>query len=248
MGVQLLGGEPTLYSKLPELCRYIKSKKMKVEIVSNGFNLQESLINELKGNIDSFCVSIDGDEGTHNYLRRNENSYSNAKESVKKVLRAGFQTEIVMSINKMNYKEISKVKKILGGKGKLSIKLMIPFSGESKKLLLKKKDIENIKNTCKKEKIQMNSFSVGFNECGKSSFFGCPGGKIDAVIDVDGNVFKCNYHRSKRNSMGNVYKESFKKIWKRNNDYILKNELTKCKCCDFRNRCGGFCDIKLGGR
>lgn len=248
IGIQLLGGEPTIYPHIVELCRFIKSKGLKVELVSNGFNLPLELLKNLKGHVDSFCISIDGNEKTHNYLRRNNRSYKNAVESIRKLLKLGFQTEVVMSVNKLNYKQIPEVNKIIKGKGALTIKLMVPFSKESTELILDKKNLQEIKEICKKEKISFTSFSACFKEAGEYSFFGCPGGKIDISIDVEGNVFKCVYARSNKDSLGNVYKEPFKKIWEKNNLLRLNEELKECKHCNFRNRCGGFCNIKTRGR
>jgi len=112
-------------------------------------------------------------------------------------------------------------------------------------LILSKGDIASIKNFCKFLEVPVNSFSAGFKEKGEYSFFGCPGGRLDALVDVDGNLFKCLYNRNNKRVLGNVFREPFKKIWNKNNENILKRESPECRNCEYRSRCGGFCDVKM---
>jgi MoaA/NifB/PqqE/SkfB family radical SAM enzyme len=58
--IVLLGGEPLMFKEIGEIIRYIKSKKMVCEIITNGY-LAERYLDEL-ALCDSVCVSLDGEK------------------------------------------------------------------------------------------------------------------------------------------------------------------------------------------
>lgn len=245
-GIQLLGGEPTLFRKLPELCDYIKTRGMKVEIVSNGLCISDELIDKLKGKIDLFGISVDGPRAVHDKLRA-RNSYDSALDSILRIARAGFNTRIVCSLSRLNYMYVREMRELVsdlsrksGRKISLVFKLLVPPKNLSSELRMEKAHKLELKRIFESENVPCNSFFVGFGKKGEYSFFGCQGRRLSAVIDVDGNVFKCLYQREK--SLGNAFDLGFKTLWKENNLDLVKTELKKCKRCKFRTRCGGFCD------
>jgi radical SAM protein with 4Fe4S-binding SPASM domain len=244
VNVQLLGGEPTTFPKLSELCAYIKSKDMQAEIVSNGYCIPDSLIKNLDKKVDLFCISIDGNRKTHNYLRANNQSYDLAVSSLKKLASTGFKTEVVMTLNKLNYKQIKHVQNLCKGISDFYIKMFIPSNNKNRELSLSRENLRDVKKICENLKIDNTSFAAGFGKQGEYSFFGCPMGKTNALIDINGNVFNCAYNRRDNNYLGNVFGESFENIWSRNNKNILENLPKKCITCKFQSRCGGLCNVK----
>ena len=106
MGIQLLWGEPTLHPELYEMCKYAKEKWLKVEIISNWYRVDDSLLGKLEGLVDLFWISIDWDEDIHNQLRWKKDSYSKAISTYMKLKEHGYFTKIIMTINKLNYKKI----------------------------------------------------------------------------------------------------------------------------------------------
>jgi len=241
VGVQLLGGEPTLFSDFPWLIDLLQEKKLKTEIVSNGYSLSPELLEQIKGKINSFTISIDGSEENHNLIRGNPNSYRNARASLKKLVDSGFPADSIMTVNKLNYQDIESLNETFGSIAPFSVKMMsIPTHRKHlEEISLSREEIDIVKETCFALGIPTQSFKVSFKEKGKYSFFGCPGGKIDAVVDVDGELFRCLYYRDV--SIGNVFLESLKEVWDRNNKELVEEESNKCKECGFRGRCGGFC-------
>ena len=61
IGVGFGGGEPTLYPKLPDLCRFmIDETRLAVTLTTHGHRLDADLLHRLRGNINFVRVSMDG--------------------------------------------------------------------------------------------------------------------------------------------------------------------------------------------
>lgn len=69
---RLLGGEPLLRKDIGEIVRYCKAKGIIVEINTNGYML-EKRFDDIR-EVDSICISIDGNEKIHD-VQRGEGSY-----------------------------------------------------------------------------------------------------------------------------------------------------------------------------
>ena len=70
LGVGFGGGEPTLYRKFPELCRYAAQETgLTVTFTTHAHRLQEKLVSQLAGNVHFFRVSMDGIGATYETLR-----------------------------------------------------------------------------------------------------------------------------------------------------------------------------------
>lgn len=63
----LMGGEPLMRKDIGEIIRYIKSKWMRCEIVTNGYLIQQR-IEDLKL-LDSVCISLDGPKHENDRVR-----------------------------------------------------------------------------------------------------------------------------------------------------------------------------------
>jgi MoaA/NifB/PqqE/SkfB family radical SAM enzyme len=71
LGVGFGGGEPTLYPRLAELCRWTTvHTRMAVTMTSHGHHLDDKLLGVLAGNINFVRISMDGVDGTYESLRR----------------------------------------------------------------------------------------------------------------------------------------------------------------------------------
>lgn len=58
--INLAGGEPLLYSHIVELVDYIYSKNIKVSIITNGYLINEKLLNKIGKKISMIGISVDG--------------------------------------------------------------------------------------------------------------------------------------------------------------------------------------------
>ena len=71
IGVGFGGGEPTLYPKLPEICRYVtRNTGMAVTFTTHGHHIRDRLAAALKGNVHFIRVSIDGIGVTYEKIRK----------------------------------------------------------------------------------------------------------------------------------------------------------------------------------
>jgi MoaA/NifB/PqqE/SkfB family radical SAM enzyme len=71
LGVGFGGGEPTLYPRLAELCRWATmNTRLAVTMTSHGHHLDDELVRALAGNINFVRISMDGLDGTYESLRR----------------------------------------------------------------------------------------------------------------------------------------------------------------------------------
>jgi len=89
LSVCVCGGEPTLRHDLTQIVREMAKSGIQVNMVSNGLELPDSKIVELKDAGLSFLqISIDGARAeTHNAFRNNDRSFESATKAVKDAVR-----------------------------------------------------------------------------------------------------------------------------------------------------------------
>jgi MoaA/NifB/PqqE/SkfB family radical SAM enzyme len=70
IGVGFGGGEPTLYTRLAELCRWVHQKTaLAVTLTTHGHHLSDTLIHAIAGSVNFIRVSMDGIGPTYEELR-----------------------------------------------------------------------------------------------------------------------------------------------------------------------------------
>ena len=86
LGVGFGGGEPTLYPRIADLCRYTAQRTgLAVTLTTHGHRLDDSLLASIKGNIHFLRISMDGIGATYEQCRRR--SFKNLCERLKSVRR-----------------------------------------------------------------------------------------------------------------------------------------------------------------
>lgn len=95
----LYGGEPLLRDDIGELISYCQKKGGFVEIFTNG-HLIEQRLNNIK-NVDSICLSLDGDESTNDQLRGKGN-FMAVKNAVSVCKREGIPVRLHAVMNSFN--------------------------------------------------------------------------------------------------------------------------------------------------
>lgn len=82
IGVGFGGGEPTLYPRLEELCKFVTTEtSMAVTLTTNAHRLNEQLFQSLQGNINFIRVSMDGVGSTYEANRKS--SFDDFIENIK---------------------------------------------------------------------------------------------------------------------------------------------------------------------
>lgn len=247
ISIQLLWWEPTIHKNFVEICKYIKSKWIQLEMVTNWFVVNQVLVDSIKWLVDFCAISIDGGEEIHDYLRWKSWSYNKAINAFNLLNIAWINTEIIMTINQINIWEIENVfNAIWKAEWKMFLKIMHKTSQmkeDIKKLALWNNEILQIKEKAKLLQINFQAPATFFWKELNRTFFWCPWWILTAVIDVHWNTHKCLYNRNE--SYWNVFEENIVNIWSRIKEDIIKKQskLSKCSTCVFKNRCWWFCDL-----
>jgi radical SAM protein with 4Fe4S-binding SPASM domain len=103
--ISFTGGEPTLRRDLPELVAYAKSKKMRVNLITNGTRCANAqFVAELKNaGLDSAQVSLEAAVAdVHNRIVGNPRAYTQTVHGIKNLKAAGIHTHTNTTINALN--------------------------------------------------------------------------------------------------------------------------------------------------
>jgi MoaA/NifB/PqqE/SkfB family radical SAM enzyme len=97
--IVLSGGEPLIRDDVGEIIDYVRKKNLMCEVLTNGYPV-EKRIDDLK-KVDSLCISIDGDEQTHD-RGRGKGSYATAVRALEAALAHNISTRIHATITTNN--------------------------------------------------------------------------------------------------------------------------------------------------
>ncbi len=103
--ISFTGGEPTLRNDLPELVAYAKSRRMRVNLITNGIRCaQVPFVSQLKdAGLDSAQVSLEaGSAEVHNRVVGNRYAFDKTVQGVKNLKAAGIHTHTNTTINQHN--------------------------------------------------------------------------------------------------------------------------------------------------
>jgi MoaA/NifB/PqqE/SkfB family radical SAM enzyme len=107
--VTILGGEPTLYSKILELIKFIVDSQIEVRIVTNGQKSFLKLISKLPQTIlrkMHICFSVDGsNEVIHDFIR-GKGTFINLIRSIELTISKNISFSGITSISRDNYNDI----------------------------------------------------------------------------------------------------------------------------------------------
>ena len=237
------GGEPTMNPALKEAIIYLKkNSNIQLGMYSNGtmlekFNLFETIVKSLEW----IRVSIDaGKKKSYDNLRVTNSSnnfdvvFSNIKKliKIKKKLKSKIVIGVGFVVTQDNYKEVIDFAKLFKDidvdycQFKPEI-IQIERNGtqDNKKQQISSEfwaykiiDLLNEASQILGKKFESNAYKIedliidpkdygrGYSQCIGSQFQPC--------IGADGHVYVCTNHRGhKKYSYGNLYEESFEKIW-----------------------------------
>jgi len=237
------GGEPTMNPALKEALIYLKkNSNIQLGMYSNGTMLKRfDLFDTIVKSLEWIRVSIDaGNKKSYDDLRVTNSSnnfdvvLSNIKKlvKIKKKLKSKIVIGVGFVVTQDNYKEIIDFAKLFKGididycQFKPEI-IQIERNGtqDNKKQQISSEfwaykiiDLLNEASQILGKKFESNAYKIedliidpkdygrGYSQCIGSQFQPC--------IGADGHVYVCTNHRGhKKYSYGNLYEESFEKIW-----------------------------------
>jgi len=103
--VVMSGGEALLNANFFELCKILKSRGMKVSLLSTGLTLKNNADDLLRW-VDDIVISLDGDEPMHDAIRNIPNAFKKLKEGVEylKALNPSYRITARSVIHRINFR------------------------------------------------------------------------------------------------------------------------------------------------
>lgn len=114
------GGEPLLrYNVLPQLAQQLSEAGITVNMVTNGFLLDDEKIKTLRSSgISGFQISLDSaHEETHDYFRGFKGAYAGATRAIDLLLKRSIMPDVTFIPTRINYKDIGEVVEYLYFRG-----------------------------------------------------------------------------------------------------------------------------------
>lgn len=260
--VGLNGGEPLLLKEeLYEIIKYICKKNLNFVLTTNGTLLDKKFIKFIaRKNILCIRISLDfPKEKEHNLFRGGKKAFQKTVNNIKKCVKNGIQTVLLVSLSKENIAKFNEIIKLAKKLNITSINFfpIISFGRAQniKKMILNKQEYKTFleffnkkQKEIKKPKL-LGDFPLEVltnkelkkeakNVIGRV----CPAGVLTCVISWNGDVYPCPLFPVR---VGNIFEKSLEEIWK--NSPLLKEIRNpqrftgKCKTCKHLNICRGGC-------
>jgi radical SAM protein with 4Fe4S-binding SPASM domain len=257
--VSFTGGEPTLVSELPLFVKYAKEFGMRVNLITNGTTITETLVKELAAcGLDSAQVSIEGvTADTHDNMVGRKGAFEKSVKAITLLNDQGILTHSNTTITRDNLQECLMMPQFVKeklGVDRFSMNLMIPTGSGAinEELVVYYKDAGNYLNKIIRESekqdvefmwyspVPMCMFNSIVHGLGNKGCSAC-----DGLISVaaNGDVLPC---ASFDESVGNLLQNDFKAIWNSEKavhyrDKQMAHEL--CKGCEDFHICNGGCPL-----
>ncbi len=226
VGIALTGGEPMLHPNIMKIIEEIHKQGFYWSLATNGTLLDKNIIEFLlKKKCTSITISIDGNEISHNKLRKNTKSYQKTIESINYLTQVKFPniyiTSTIHNDNVSSLNELGElVKKYKNVKWRINTLLTCENSIKNKLKITKDTYLKIVRFAKEyKEKYNIdiilgekNPISFKYNEYFKSDFDNCLAGITTFGILSNGDIVNCMVCRDK--ILGNIKKvDSLKEIW-----------------------------------
>ncbi len=130
--VKLTGGEPLIHPDIEKIISYVNEEKLGLTIETNGVELTQSIINKILQNKRKFLsISLDGvDAETHEWIRGVSGCFELAVNNAKKMIRAGYRPQLIMSVMKHNYNQMEELVRFAEKEGFESVKFNLVTPAE----------------------------------------------------------------------------------------------------------------------
>lgn len=259
------GGEPTLRKDLPELVKFTKSKGCVCNLTTNGWFLNEKLVDELvEAGITQCQISMDSHiKKTHETLR-GKGSYFRVVKSIKLLQKKGVTVGIDCVVSKNNLSSLPKFIKwtaknkipyltvIKLKKGDLSLrdyKKLAPDYKEYSKLIRKicsRKENKNPNITLDCGSVSNLQQVASKNKFTNIPVAGCPLGHHLICSAPNGDMYPCAALLDENFKIGNFLRDNPETVWKEHNllktfRLIKQNISGKCRNCERLDLCRGGC-------
>lgn len=267
--ITLSGGEPLTRKDLPVLVEYLNKKNIVVNIITNGWMMNEEMARKLKdAGISTVAISVDGTKEIHDKIRKKD-AFEHVKMAVKNLKSLGITTGAVTTISKLNINILGELKEDLISMGVDSwqVQLGLPMGNfkERPDWVVEPKEVNDIIDFCyetaKEGRIRiypadcigyysykdLKTKEISFKNSLYPIWDGCNAGVKSFGLLHNGDVLGCTSIRSKEFIEGNLKEKQLKDIWFDDNAFSWRRAITKeklsgmCGECKYGNTCLGGC-------
>ena len=260
--INILGGEPFLRKDWYELSKEVKDCGINISYISNGFLINDKIIEELrKIEPKVVSVSIDGaNRDTHDKIRQLKGSFDRCIEAISDLKKAGLNTTVITSINKLNFQELPEIRSMLLNKGIVwQLQIAIPLGRFQKDLLLSKEEFyaAAIFIASTRSKYSQKELPIIGTHCfGYYSkllrnpmvfpWNGCQAGISAIGIQSNGDIKGC-LSLPPDFIEGNIRENTISEIWQKpgfcayNRGFKTSDLNNECVSCKYGKKCRGGC-------
>ncbi len=225
--VILSGGEVLMRSDLIEIGRALRDRGYPWGMVTNGLALCGELLEALvEAGLRTLTISLDGFEATHNFIRRNTQSFRRAVEAIHDVQRyPELAFDVVSCVTPQLVEQLDAFGDWLFEQGVREWRLFSIFPmGRAKgddSLVLSPSEfrvmLDYIANQRRNNQgispsYACEGFLGGYEAEVRDHFYQCAAGVSVASIRVDGAISGCTSVRADY-SQGNIYRDRFWTVW-----------------------------------
>lgn len=267
--VTLSGGEPLTRKDIVSLIKRLHDKGVAVNIITNGWLLEEKLVEELKkSGISTVAISIDGTPKVHDQIRK-EGAFEHARKAFSLLKEHGIRTGAVTTITNQNIQILGELKEelIRMGVKTWQVQIGLPMGNlkERPDWLLTPDKVNDIIDFCyetAKEgrikifpadcigyytKKEMKIKKISYETDMISMWDGCNAGIRGFGILHNGEILGCTSIRDRSYIEGSIRERSLRDIWEDEKSFRWRRDMEKskltgeCKTCIYGSKCLGGC-------
>ncbi len=265
------GGEAVLRPDWEIIAERAISLGMFVSLISNGYLINNGLARRMREvGLCRVAISIDGLEQTHNHIRRNPRSFTQALAAIRHLRAEGLPVNVVTQANRRNLSELSHLEGLMVESGvdiwRIQVGVPLGRMREHSELVLSPDELPALADFIVEAKRRsVVRISVGDNvgyfsrhepelrgteDTENLPFWsGCYAGCLSIGIESNGNVKGCLSLQSAEFIEGNLRRQSLREIWERSGAFAYtrnfepQNLRGSCEECEYGEICRGGCSF-----
>lgn len=267
--VTLSGGEPLTRKDLPQLVKELSDQGVAVNIITNGWLMNQDMANALKTNgIATVAISIDGTEEIHDSIRK-PGAFAHARQAFGILKELGITTGAVTTITKRSLSILGELKEdlIRMGVDSWQVQIGLPMGNLKEKpdWLIEPSQVEDIIDFCYKTaregrikiypadcigyytRKEFQVKCISYSSAQAPLWDGCNAGIRGFGVLHNGNILGCTSIRDEKYIEGSLRERSLQDIWEDEHSFSWRRDMKKemlsgrCKTCTYGSKCLGGC-------